>query len=147
MSILKELNESHASLKAIALNLFIIPFWYVAIFLFNNEFYKSSDSIIITTMCIVISLVSSVFFFIFLIKIEVNTSDNIFFEKMMVSTAMLIAWLSVLIFVFYSLGFLFGIYLYFYWFLVIYFFPLILFYLLIEIFGDDNANQKKENSK
>ncbi len=147
MSILKELNESHASLKAIALNLFIIPFWYVAIFLFNNEFYKSSDSIIITTMCIVISLVSSVFFSIFLIKIEVNTSDNIFFEKMMVSTAMLIAWLSVLIFVFYSLGFLFGIYLYFYWFLVIYFFPLILFYLLIEIFGDDNANQKKENSK
>ena len=79
MSILKELNESHASLKAIALNLFIIPFWYVAIFLFNNEFYKSSDSIIITTMCIVISLVSSVFFSIFLIKIEVNTSDNIFF--------------------------------------------------------------------
>ena len=147
MSILKELNESHASLKAIALNLFIIPFWYVAIFLFNNEFYKSSDSIIITTMCIMISLVSSVFFSIFLIKIEVNTSDNIFFEKMMVSTAMLIAWLSVLIFVFYSLGFLFGIYLYFYWFLVIYFFPLILFYLLIEIFGDDNANQKKENSK
>ena len=147
MSILKELNESHASLKAIALNLFIIPFWYVAIFLFNNEFYKSSDSIIITTMCIVISLVSSVFFSIFLIKIEVNTSDNIFFEKMMVSTAMLIAWLSVLIFVFYSLGFLFGIYLYFYWVLVIYFFPLILFYLLIEIFGDDNANQKKENSK
>ena len=147
MSILKELNESHASLKAIALNLFIIPFWYVAIFLFNNEFYKSSDSIIITTMCIVISLVSSVFFSIFLIKIEVNTSDNIFFEKMMVSTAMLIAGLSVLIFVFYSLGFLFGIYLYFYWFLVIYFFPLILFYLLIEIFGDDNANQKKENSK
>ena len=99
--------------------------------------------------CLALSyeLKKNLFFSIFLIKIEVNTSDNIFFEKMMVSTAMLIAWLSVLIFVFYSLGFLFGIYLYFYWFLVIYFFPLILFYLLIEIFGDDNANQKKENSK
>ena len=147
MSFIKELNESHDSLKAIALNLFIIPFWYVAIFLFNNEFYKSSDNIIIITMCIVISLISSILFTFLLTKTDPeNTSKNIFFEKMIGSIAILTIWLSALIFVIYSLGFLFSIYLYFYWFLVIYFSPLFLFYIGYQIFGDDNTAKQNKKS-
>lgn len=41
MSFIKELEETHDSIKTIALNLLLIPFWYVSIFIFNNEFNKS----------------------------------------------------------------------------------------------------------
>lgn len=143
MSLLKELNESHETLKAIAISSFLIPFWYVAIFLFNNEFYNSSDNIIIFSMCFVITFCSSVGFTFFIgeLKFE-NQTYKTFFNQMIISVAMLIGWLSTLIFVIYSLGFLFNIYIYFYWFIVIYFLPLFILYLLLKIFGIDK-NEKK----
>jgi hypothetical protein len=136
MSLFKEITESHDTVKAIAIILFLIPFWYVAIFLFNNEFYKSSDNLIILAMCIVISMISAVLFSIFVHNIyEAKNENKTILEHMGVCVAVLIIWLSILIFSFYSLGFLLNIYIYFYWFLVIYFAPLILFNFQQKVFG------------
>lgn len=136
MSLFKEITESHDTVKAIAIILFLIPFWYVAIFLFNNEFYKSSDNLIILAMCIVISMISAVLFSFFVHNIyEAKNENKTIVEHMGVCVAVLIIWLSILIFSFYSLGFLLNIYIYFYWFLVIYFAPLILFNFLQIVFG------------
>ncbi|MHB8259935.1 MAG: hypothetical protein ACYDCN_09040 [Bacteroidia bacterium] len=42
MSILKDLNESHISIKSVVLSLLVImPFWFVAIFLFHRVFFNS----------------------------------------------------------------------------------------------------------
>lgn len=136
MSLFKEITESHDTVKAIAIILFLIPFWYVAIFLFNNEFYKSSDNLIILAMCIVISMISAVLFSFFVHNIyEAKNENKTIVEHMGVCVAVLIIWLSILIFSFYSLGFLLNVYIYFYWFLVIYFAPLILFNFLQIVFG------------
>lgn len=136
MSLFKEITESHDAVKAIAVILFLIPFWYVAIFIFNNEFYKSSDNLIILAMCIVISLISAILFTFYMQNIyEAKNKNKTILEHMSVSVAILIIWLSILIFSFYSLGFLLNIYIYFYWFLVIYFAPLILFNFLQIVFG------------
>jgi hypothetical protein len=59
MSIFNELKDSHDALKAIALNALLMPFWYASIYLFNNQFYKSGDTIIITVMCFILSISSS----------------------------------------------------------------------------------------
>lgn len=144
MSLIKELEESHDSIKALALNLLLIPFWYVAIFIFNNEFYVSSDIIIKLAMCIVISISSSVLFTIFLYKIDAEKKVNkTFFQNMIISVSMLAMWLSALIFATYSLGFLFNIYIYFYSFLVIYFSPIIFLNLLPILLGEKNTQTKK----
>lgn len=136
MSFISELNESHDSVKGLALNLLLIPFWYVAIFIFNNEFYKSADITLIFAMCIVISFTSSVLFTIFLDNIYTEVKEEkTFFENMVISIAMLIIWISALIFIVYSLGFLFKIYIYFYWFIVIYFMPIIILNILQSLFG------------
>lgn len=137
MSILKEINESHISLKAISFNLFLIPFWYVAIFIFNNEFYKSADSIIILAMCIVITLSSSGYFSFVLSFFKVESDKRkAFFTQMILAVSILCAWLSLLIFIVYSLGFLFDIYIYFYSFLSLYFIPIFISHLLAIIMKD-----------
>lgn len=140
MSFLKELNDSHITLKAFALNVFLIPFWYVSIYLFNNEFFMKNDIVIILAMCITISLIScGTLSFIFRIS-ENNKNNNLIFEEMGMSIMILCIWLSILIFSIYSIGFLFNIYIYFYWFLVIYFIPIIVF-LFVNIIS--NNSEKK----
>jgi len=145
MSILNEIKDLHDSLKAIALNTFLLPFWYASIYLFNHEFYKSADTIIILVMCVIISLVSSglfalISFMAFESLKKVNKDpqpddDKNLFSIMLTCVVLLCAWLSILMFIIYSLGFLFKIYIYFYYFLVIYFSPLI-FILFLKILND-----------
>lgn len=137
-SIIDEINNLHSSLKAIVLNIFIIPFWYVAIYLFNNEFYKSADNLIMLAMCIILSLVSTFLVSIMFYKADKEVKENSEEDWYVIqifsnSISLLCTWLSLLIFAFYSIGFLFNIYIYFYWVLVIYFFPLIFFALFFAI--------------
>ena len=146
MSILKEINDLNNSLKALAINVFLIPFWYVAIFLFNNEFYTSSDNLIILSMTIVISLSSSGFltFLLHLLNFAEVNSER-FLNETMVSVLLLTTWISLLIFIIYSLGFLFNIYIYFYYFLLIYFSPLAII-LILKIFSNKKDDKKTEQS-
>ena len=144
MSILKEINESHDFVKAKATNLFLIPFWYVSIYLFNNEFYTKADSLIIISMCITITLTSS--FCLTLIFDGIRTLNNgkkyDFFNNTVLSVTLLTSWLSFLIVLFYSLGFIFNIYIYFYWFLVIYSSHIFIIGVLNIIFGNKTEVKK-----
>lgn len=144
MSYIKDLSESHESIKGLALNLFLIPFWYVSIFLFNREFYKTSDSIITVCLCVVISFLSSILLSLFWNKIDLKNNRKVeLFANMVTSIGVLIMWLSFLIFITYSFGFLFKQYIYFYWFIVIYFAPVILIYILEFLFPDKETDLKK----
>ena len=144
MSYIKDLSESHDSMKSIALNLIIIPFWYVAIFLFNKDFYRNSDIILVTIFSIVISFLSSMLLTLFINKIDVKNSTPVnMFENMITSIGVLTIWLSFLIFTTYSCYFLFNQEIYFYWFIVIYFTPIILIYILEFLFPDKKTDLKK----
>ena len=146
MSILKEINDLHDSLKAFTINIFLIPFWYVALFLFNNEFYSSSDNLIILAMTIVISLTSSgVTTFLLHIIQKYEGETGIFIDQMMISVTALCVWLSLLIFIVYSLGFLFDIYIYFYYFLILYYSPMTLLFIR-TLFKNDKKKQKQSDS-
>jgi len=146
MSILKEINDLHDSLKAFTINIFLIPFWYVALFLFNNEFYSSSDNLIILAMTIVISLTSSgVTTFLLHIIQKSEGETGVFIDQMMISVTALCIWLSLLIFIVYSLGFLFDIYIYFYYFLILYYTPMVLLYIR-KLFKKNKKKNKQSNS-
>ena len=150
-SIIDEINNLHSSLKAIVLNIFIIPFWYVAIYLFNNEFYKSANNLIMLAMCIVLSLVSTFLVSIMFHKAHEEVNENSEEDWYVIdlfsnSISLLCSWLTILIFIIYSLGFLFNIYIYFYWFLVIYFSPLVVFALFFAI-ETYYANKRNNKSK
>jgi hypothetical protein len=138
MSILKEINDSNEFIKAKAINLFLLPFWYVSIFLFNYEFYSKSDSLIIIAMCIVITLTSTFSLSLIIEKLNIingdNTEDDNYLYHSSISVILLIIWLSILIVLFYSLGFLFNVYIYFYWYLVIYSTPIFLIFLVTLIY-------------
>jgi hypothetical protein len=91
MSIIQEVNESNEIIKAKAVNLLLLPFWYVSMFLFNKPFYSKEDTIIIVAMCIVLSLISS-----FSLSISLdpfinknNNGDNIYLNTMSISVALL----------------------------------------------------------
>lgn len=149
MSILKEISESHDTIKAFALNLFLLPFWYVAIYLFNNEFYVKADTLILISMCIVISIVSSLITSLLYdaINSALDSTPNAFFDSMAISTIILSMWLSILIVFFYSLGFLYEIYIYFYWFLVIYTSPILLIFLIYLISPPTKEKQKNKKKE
>lgn len=130
---LKEISEAHDTIKGLATNIFLIPFWYVAIFLFNKEFYISADSIIIFAMCIVLSFISSFLLVFMMLQINKRREYSLF-DDLIPSVVVSITWLSILIFIIYTLGFIFNIYIYFYWFLVIYFSPIFFFIVLFYLF-------------
>ncbi|WP_268849387.1 hypothetical protein [Flavobacterium aestivum] len=135
MSYIKELTEAHDTIKGLALILFLVPFWYIAIFLFNNEFYQKSELILIISFCLVFSFLSSILFALLLMLTNDDTSKpSIFLQDMVGAICILIIWISSLIFIIYSLGFLFKMYIYFYWFVVIYFFPIFIGYILMFLF-------------
>lgn len=145
MSILKEINESHISLQAIALSLFLVPFWYISIYLFGKGFYKSADNIVVLAMCIVISLTSSVLFYLLCDKRGgLENTENPLINNMAVSVILLSFWITLLIFIAYSLNFFFKRQFYFYWYVMIYYLPILILNFLSMISEDDEKPQNTE---
>ena len=141
MAIIEEINKSHISIRAISISLFLVPFWYLSVFLFGNEFYKSADNFVVVSFCLVISVSSSVLFYLFTEKtggLE-NTREPML-NCMSFCVAILSIWLLLLIFVSYSLDFLFNKKIFFYWFVVIYYVPFLILNLLLLVFGVDKKN-------
>ena len=135
MSIFKEIYESHDIIKAKAVNLLIIPFWYVALFLFNNEFYKAENYFIIIAMCIVLSIPAS-FLMAVVVSVAADRETNnaekelTYLQCTFTAVSILTAWLALLIFIVYSFGFLLGQFIYFYWFMVFFYAPVLLLFLI-----------------
>ena len=130
MSYLKDISESHDAIKAIAVTMILVPFWYVSIYLFNHEFYNEADMGAVIIFCSTISTVSSFIYAIIFNYVLSDGEDNGVLHDMIASVAILSSWLSLLIFVFYSLGFLFNIYIYFYYYIIIYLAPLPILFLI-----------------
>ena len=85
--------------------LLLLPFWYLAIYLFNNDFYDSSDLILKIVACLSLSVVAEIIFstsFIVILKCRDYKNEDIK-EIEDFSTVNLILWLSILIFISYTL--------------------------------------------
>jgi hypothetical protein len=138
MSYISEIKDLHVTIKAILLNCGLMPFWYVAIYLFNNDFFQKSELILILSLCVVIILSASFFFTaIFFVAhlqdkaINNNTETFSFFDYSLTSIILLGTWLATLIFIFYSVDFFTNYKIIFYYFVVLYFAPLALYALLL----------------
>lgn len=145
MSIIQEINNSHISIKTISLSSFLLPFWYLSVFLFGNDFFKSADNFVILAFCLVIIFSSSVLFYIFIDK--VNTDDQSkdrMINNMSVGVMLLSIWILILIFIIYSVKFFFEKEIYFYFFCVIYYIPIIILNLLSMVF-DVKKNEVSKN--
>ena len=143
MSILKELQESHDAIKAISLSAFLIPFWYVAIYLFGNNLFLLSGNIVVLAFCIILSVVSaslSSWFCAQTILLDEKVSNLT--NNMIVSVVILSLWLALLIFITYSLEFLFKKISYLYWFIIIYFAPILILNFLALVSKNRTAKIK-----
>ena len=120
MSIFSEIKDSHHLIVTIAISQFLAPFWYIAIFLFNRDFYDNSDSIIIIVFCSVLSMLPTTMVTILNADktkpapatIQIETGKNV---------TVLILWLSLLIFICYNIQFFCNREIEFYYFLLIFF--------------------------
>lgn len=85
--------------------LLLLPFWYLAIYLFNRDFYNTSDLILKIVACLCLSIVAEIMFSagsILLLKFREYKNEDIK-EIEDFSTVNLILWLSFLIFTSYTL--------------------------------------------
>ncbi len=144
MAIIEEINKSHISIRAMTISLLLVQFWYLSVFLFGNEFYKSADNFVVLAFCLVICISSSVLFYLFTEKVGglENTTEPML-NCMSVSVFILSIWLLLLILTTYSFDFLFNQRIYFFWFVVIYYIPLLFLNLLVLVFRVDKQNHKK----
>lgn len=138
MSIIEEINKSHISIRAFAITLFIIPFWYFSTYLFGNDFFKSADNFVILSFCLIVSFSSSVLLYLFIDKVgDLEKSKEPMLDNMSVTVVLICFWLLILILTVYSLDFFFKIKIYFYYYVLIYYAPIIIFNTLQLLFGVD----------
>lgn len=82
----------------------LLPFWYLSLYLFNTDFYNSSDLILKVVTCFCISLpaesVFSYFFYLLMKKNGYETDNKLLIDA---SVFVLLLWLSLLIFLSYVL--------------------------------------------
>jgi hypothetical protein len=83
----------------------LMPFWYLSLYLFNNDFYISSDLILKTVVCLCLSLPAELSITINLTKVFMNKGykESDLKDLSDLSVAVLTKWLSVLIFFSYIL--------------------------------------------
>ena len=138
MAIIEEINKSHISIRAISISSLLVPFWYLSVFLFGNDFYKSADNFVIISFCLVVSISSSVIFYLFTEKTGgLENTNEPMLNCMSFSVAILCIWLLLLIFITYSFDFFFNQKICFYWFVVIYYSLFLILNLLLLVFGVD----------
>lgn len=136
MSLLKDINDSNDVIKGKALILLLVPFWYFSLYLFNLEFYKKNDLILMISFCFIVSLLS-VFLVSYFVDVYLKKHISEYLNTITASVIILIIWISFLIFTFYSLKLFFDFTLLYYWFILIYFFPIFIFILLKKLTGNN----------
>jgi hypothetical protein len=144
MALVEEINKSHVAVRAFAITLFLSPFWYLSTFLFANNFYKSADNLVVFSFCIILSLSSSIVFYIFVDKTtELKKTAEPLLNGMTASVFVIAIWLLLLMFLNFTSKFIFGKELHFYWFVVIYFTPIIILAILASLFSNRKKFLKK----
>lgn len=98
-----DLNTAPDSLKSVLINLFLLPFWFISIFLFNGDFYNSADFILAMAFSLCLTIASSMAFAI-LNTIGLKDNKGIFdVGQSTFSVYIQIIWICILIFLCYSL--------------------------------------------
>jgi hypothetical protein len=121
-------------LKSVLINVIILPFWIVSIYIFEQDIYKSNDYLIISALCISLTIISS--FLTSLIFIINNNNHYFLSEKVVIpSVAIQVFLISGVIFIGYLFKVLLNIEFLFYGFLSTYFGIIIIFNLLLLIPG------------
>jgi hypothetical protein len=151
MSIFKEISESHSFVKVLAISLILAPFWYLALYLFNYDFFKTEDIILKTVFCTSISVASSLALGNLSARYNRYAKDKkeIAFEVfVLVAIYINCIYLSLMLFVGYSIQYFTEYSIIFYWFLFIYLLPIILGTLLLVLaglFGQLPKNEEAAN--
>ncbi|MDV3461827.1 hypothetical protein CMV04_12485 [Elizabethkingia anophelis] len=109
MSALKDVLESNEFIKSGSLIFIMMPFWYISIYLFNKNFIDRSDYIAISCFCYGLSVVSvySSAFSILVSDIRLGKRRRLF---LLIGPELIkhTIFLSVLIFIFYSIRYIYN---------------------------------------
>jgi hypothetical protein len=126
MNNMLDISKIPKDLKSFLINLILIPFWIISIYIYHPELYKSEDLIIIGSICICLTFTSSLITSIGLMNQKIH--DTILDQQLIIGSVTLqVIWLSVLIFSGYLFNVFFNKIFLFYSFLMIYFGIIILF--------------------
>lgn len=143
MSYIKDLQESHDSLKGLALSLLLIPFWMVTMFFLNNAFYNKTDFTVLCMISGVLSFFSTTLttLIVGMITESKNGKAQELLDSFLAAVLMLIPWKCLLLFIVYSIKYLFDIHLALYYYIIIYLTPIIVVFILC-LFSDNKKSSK-----
>ncbi len=146
MSYLKDIQESPDTLKGLALSLLLMPFWYLTIFLVNHSLYTNSNFTILLTISFVLSVSSFAFTLSIAALLDNPKKPPDFILVAVFSVSMLWLWKVILLFIVYSMSFLFKKQLYLYSYIVIYF-SAIFIMIIIALIINSRKNKRKNKIK
>lgn len=115
-----DITKIPENLKNLLINIILLPFWIVSIYIYNPELYRSNDFLIIGSVCICLTIISS----ILMSYVLMNTKKKqhiLEMEILIPSIALQSILLSLIIFLGYIFDVIFGYIFLFYGFLTTYF--------------------------
>lgn len=130
-------------LKTFLINLITLPFWYISVYIYHIDFYKTNDYVLIFSVCFCLMLISSLISSVTILINDIEDSDFLDESNVVISVVFQIIILSFIIFLGYLSKIVFGLCFQFYGFLLTYFSLIILFFIKIVI----NKRKKKEIKK
>ena len=131
-------------LKSLLINIILFPFWIISIYIFKPELYKTNDYLIIGSLCISLTIVSSLLTSI--IFLDSKKNEHILEQHIIIASATIQSLLlSIIIFSGYLFNVFFNIKFEFYGFLATYFGILTVFSVLRFI--DEQKILEKRNIK
>lgn len=135
-----KINDLPKYLKNFLINIVLFPFWIISIYIFNVELYNTNDFLIIGSICISLTIVSSMIMtYTFMDK----ERDEIMLDQYVIipSLAIQIILLSVIIFLGYLFKKITGYYFEYYSFLILYFGISFFFLFIVKFLGKNNPDK------
>jgi len=133
-------------LKNMLINVWLLPLWYVSIYIFSPTIYKEQDIILTVSICIGLTSISSMISII-VSKTLISDDEKVgLFDYSIVALCftLQLVWLSLLIFFSYLYSIYVGEIFRMYGFLLTYFLVLVAFFTVISIF--EKSNQDTNNT-
>jgi len=120
-----DFSKLSTNLKNVLVNIILIPYWYISIYIFHPNLYNTNDRLLILAICFGLTLISSFLTSVYLINPKKD--DFIFDENIVIPSSILQSLLlSIIIFLGYLSKLYFKIIFLFHGFLITYFGLLIL---------------------
>ena len=136
-----DFTEFLKHLKNLLIHILIFPYWYISIYVFHDDFYKSADSILLVALSTCLTITSG------LIASLASPGDKFILDLNVVrsSTAIQIGWFSLLLIVSYVSKIEYNIVFKFHGFVIAYFSPLLIGFLFIALTDKEKDKSKEEH--